>query len=44
LNLVNSISRKEHMALWTHTGMQLVAIEINNAYFAKFAILDSPFC
>ena len=25
-NLVNSISRNEHMALWLHTGMQLVAI------------------
>ena len=34
------------MALWLHTGMQLVAIYINNAYFAKFAfyILHSPFC
>jgi len=25
-NLVNSISGKEHMALWLHTGMQLVVI------------------
>jgi len=31
------------MALWLHSGMQLVAIEINNACFAKFAMLEAHF-
>jgi len=41
-NLVNSIFRKEHMALWLHTGMQLVVA--SKLLIAFKSLLCSKFC
>ena len=48
-NLVNSVSRKKHMALWLHTGMQLV-VHLNQQcstwqpmLLANCSLLSSPY-
>ena len=41
-NLVNSIFRKEHMALWLHTGMQLVVA--SKLLIAFKSLFCSKFC